>query len=238
MWSHKMIGYKGFNRDWTCAGKFQYQVGQTYEMNEIDIQLCSKGFHFCRHPLDVLSYYNDTPNSVYAQVRAEGKIIEGKDKCVTNKITIIKQLNKAELLCLMSGLIERLDGDKEWYRNGQRHRLDEPAVERSNGDKEWYQNGQYHRLDGPAIERSNGDKIWYQNDQRHRLDGPAVELSNGDKEWYQNDQLHRLDGPAVERSNGDKIWYQNGQRHRLDGPAVELSNGDKEWYQNGQLHHH
>ena len=187
-----MIGYKGFNRDWTCTGKFQYQVGQTYEMNETDIQLCSKGFHFCRHPLDVLSYYDDTSHSVYAQVRAEGKIIEDKDKCVTNKITITKQLNKTELLCLMSGLIERLDGDKEWYQNGQRHRLDGPAVERSNGDKIWCQNDQCHRLDGPAVEFSNGYKEWHQNGPRHRLDGPAIELLNGDKEWWQHGQQHHI----------------------------------------------
>jgi len=80
-----------------------------------------------------------------------------------------------------------------------------------NGDKAWYQNGKRHRLDGPAIERSNGYKAWYQNGKCHRLDGPAIESSNGDKSWWRNDQIHRLDGPAVEYANGDKEWYIEGK---------------------------
>ena len=56
------------------------------------------------------------------------------------------------------------------------------------GDKEWYRNGQLHREDGPAIEYANGYIAWYQNGQRHREDGPAVEYANGDKEWYRNGQ--------------------------------------------------
>jgi len=30
-----------------------------------------------------------------------------------------------------------LDGSKEWFLNGQRHREDGPAVEYANGHKEW-----------------------------------------------------------------------------------------------------
>ena len=56
----------------------------------------------------------------------------------------------------------------------------------SNGDKYWYRNGDFHRDDGPAIECANGDKHWYQNDQRHRTDGPAIEYANGVKYWYLN----------------------------------------------------
>jgi hypothetical protein len=52
------------------------------------------------------------------------------------------------------------------------------------GDKSWYQNGERHRLDGPAIELANGSKYWYQKGQLHRIDGPAIQYSNGDKSWY------------------------------------------------------
>ena len=81
----------------------------------------------------------------------------------------------------------------------------------NNGDKYWYQNGLRHRLDGPAIEHSNGDKVWYQEGKLHRLDGPAVDCDNGDKFWYQNYKLHRLDGPAIEWADGIKYWYINGK---------------------------
>ena len=90
--------------------------------------------------------------------------------------------------------------------------------------------GQRHRIDGPAIEGSDGYKAWWIEGQRHREDGPAVEWSDGHKEWWVNGQLHRIDGPAVEWSNGSKEWYVNGLLHRLDGPAIEWSNGSKEWW--------
>jgi len=85
------------------------------------------------------------------------------------------------------------------------------------GTKEWYQNGQLHRLDGPAVEWgdgtiSSGTKIWFLNGQRHRLDGPAVECGDGSKEWYVNGQRHRLDGPAIEWANGDREWYIEGKK--------------------------
>ena len=33
------------------------------------------------------------------------------------------------------------DGSKWWYQNGNRHRLDGPAIEYSDGTKEWYIEG-------------------------------------------------------------------------------------------------
>ena len=56
----------------------------------------------------------------------------------------------------------------------------------SYGDKFWYFNGKRHRVDGPAIEYSNGTKYWYLNGNIHRVDGPAIEYSDGDKQWFLN----------------------------------------------------
>ena len=56
----------------------------------------------------------------------------------------------------------------------------------TNGTKHWYQNGERHRINGPAIEYPNGSKHWYQNGQHHRIDGPAIELPDGTKRWYLN----------------------------------------------------
>lgn len=75
---------------------------------------------------------------------------------------------------------------------GQLHSInDEPAVEYVDGDKEWYKNGQPHREDNPAVEYSNGDKYWYVNGHLHREDGPAIEYVNGDKYWYRNGKFIR-----------------------------------------------
>lgn len=40
-----MKAYKAFNPDMTCRG-FQYEIGQTYEMEEEPIK-CERGFHAC-----------------------------------------------------------------------------------------------------------------------------------------------------------------------------------------------
>ena len=51
----KIRGFKGFNSDMTCRD-FKYDEGKDYE-EQGDISVCSKGFHFCLHPLDVFGYY-------------------------------------------------------------------------------------------------------------------------------------------------------------------------------------
>jgi hypothetical protein len=54
------------------------------------------------------------------------------------------------------------------------------------GNKMYYKNGELHREDGPAIENASGVKFWYLNGQLHREDGPACEWSNNNKDWYLN----------------------------------------------------
>ena len=103
--------------------------------------------------------------------------------------------------------------------------------EDGNGIVRWHKDGQKHRVDGPAIEWPDGHREWWLNGQKHRVDGPAIEYSDGANEWWLNGQRHRLDGPAVENTNGYRAWYQNGELHRLDGPAVILDEYT-EWYIN------
>ena len=58
-------------------------------------------------------------------------------------------------------------GDKSWFLNGKRHRVDGPAVKFANGDRFWYLNGRCHRENGPAIEYANGDRVWYLNGKQY-----------------------------------------------------------------------
>jgi len=102
------------------------------------------------------------------------------------------------------------------------------------GSKSWWLNGERHRVDGPAIEWSDGSKEWFLNGKCHRVDGPAVKWDYGSKFWYLNGKRHRVDGPAIERADGSKGWFLNGKKHRVDGPAAEYENGIKEWYLNGE----
>jgi len=115
--------------------------------------------------------------------------------------------------------IEYKNGDKAWYKEGFRHRIDGPAEIYINGDKFWYKEGELHRLGGPAIEYSDGDKIWYKEGKRHRIGGPAVEWNDGSKCWYEEDEFHRLDGPAKEYIDGYEGWYYKGKR--IDCKSIE-----------------
>ena len=88
-------GYKGFENDMTCRG-FQYEPGKVYEMDG-EIKPCERGFHFCRNAADVFNYY-ERKDFRYADVEALGEEIECGDKSVTNKIRIVRELTRTELL--------------------------------------------------------------------------------------------------------------------------------------------
>ena len=64
---------------------------------------------------------------------------------------------------MKNGLIKYSDGTKRWWKNGERHREDGPAIEYPNGTKEWCKNGKRHREDGPAVEWPGGVKSWWRN---------------------------------------------------------------------------
>ena len=49
------IGYKGFNKDFTCRGK-QYQENTVFE--EETAVICDSGIHYCKNPFDVLEHYD------------------------------------------------------------------------------------------------------------------------------------------------------------------------------------
>ena len=78
-------GFKGFDKDLKCRD-FQYEIGKEYSYTG-EVELCSSGFHFCEHPLDVFSYY-PPGTSRFAEVEGSGEII--KDECDNNKIACSK----------------------------------------------------------------------------------------------------------------------------------------------------
>ena len=90
-------GYKMFNHDWTCQG-FKYEVGETYKTDE-KIELCKKGFHFCKKLEDCFRYYACVTWNHIAEVEALGEVIESDEdsKCVTNKIKIVREIDFAAL---------------------------------------------------------------------------------------------------------------------------------------------
>ena len=90
---YTLKAYKGFNKDMTCKG-FQYAEGGEYEMPENEVEVCSKGFHSCERPLDILGYYSPA-NSVYHEVEIGGKIDKksGDTKVASSRIKVGARLD-------------------------------------------------------------------------------------------------------------------------------------------------
>ena len=95
-----MKGYKAFKKGMICHGK-QYRENTVFEEDVAEI--CKRGMHFCKYPLDVLEYYplvDEKGNiSVFAEVEAlgEAKTDDGKKYC-TERLKIGNEITFAELV--------------------------------------------------------------------------------------------------------------------------------------------
>ena len=94
-----IYGYKIFDENWQCQG-FQYKIGETYEMSKDQVKICKSGFHFCRKCADCFNYNEFNPKNKIAEVLVETIIEEQEDKCVTNKITLVREISWEEMLKL------------------------------------------------------------------------------------------------------------------------------------------
>jgi len=96
----RIKGFKVFDADWNCKG-FQYDVGETFE-EDVNPSVCDSGFHFCKKASDCFSYYNFDCENKVAEVLAIGEIDEDGDKCATNKIKIVREIEWEELLTIVN----------------------------------------------------------------------------------------------------------------------------------------
>lgn len=91
-------GYKVFNSDWTCRGK-QYTCPGKFE-EDVKLLICSRGIHFCKKAVDCFNYYDFDPDFHVAEVVAYGRVVERDDKCVTDKLEIVREISWHEVLDL------------------------------------------------------------------------------------------------------------------------------------------
>lgn len=107
---------------------------------------------------------------------------------------------------------------------------DEPSViDTNDGTKYWYKHGNLHRNNGPAVIYTDGAETWFQDGQLHRLDGPAETNNHGLEIWAVYGKYHRIDGPAYIGHDGYLAWWIGGARHRIDGPAEIFGDGTQRW---------
>ena len=100
--SETITGFKGFDKDLKCRD-YQYEVGKEFE-EKGKIEACSKGFHFCENPFDVLGYYppsTEKGSSRYCIVKGSGNIDRDGDdsKVACSKLHISAEIG-------LKGIIE------------------------------------------------------------------------------------------------------------------------------------
>jgi hypothetical protein len=150
-----------------------------------------------------------------------------------------------------TGVVAWSNGSKTWYKDGEFHRDDGPAVEWYNGTKSWWLNGKRHREDGAAVVRANGKREWWLDGANYtktdwknlttKLNAKPKTENNMSKEqtvfkaawgWKPTTEF----SGCVEFPDQNKYWHKNGKLHREDGPAIEWVDGSKEWWLNGGRH--
>ena len=97
-------GYKVFNEDWTCSpggNTKQYTCPGKFEEDITPVR-CGHGMHFCRKASDCFNYYNFNPKNKVAEVVAYGDVVEAGDKCCTNKLEIVREIPRQELLTIVN----------------------------------------------------------------------------------------------------------------------------------------
>jgi hypothetical protein len=168
-----IVGYKAFDNDLTCLG-YQFRVGDTYQIpDDQNLEICHRGFHFCRIPVNCNDHYPLPSNPTYplqprhALIRAWDVIDDDeKNLSVCRKIEILKEIPLEEWR-QMSGVMTGY-GKTFHFANGGFHRDSDmgPAIHPSgseSGPRYWYNMGRLHRDDGPAITTPLGNSYWYKH---------------------------------------------------------------------------
>lgn len=94
---NKIIAYKGFDENLCCKG-FQYEIGKDYEQDG-EIECCYNGFHACKNPLNVLTYYPNNGKNRFCKVEQSGRICTSSTdtKIASSRIKILEEISPAEL---------------------------------------------------------------------------------------------------------------------------------------------
>jgi len=87
-------------------------------------------------------------------------------KNLTNHMLMDRIAKVVDKVGLKMKKITYTDGTKAWYKNGELHRDNKPAIKFTDGTQIWYKNGKLHREDGPAVEDDNGmEEYWIDGEQ-------------------------------------------------------------------------
>lgn len=147
-------GYKVFNSDWTCRGKHYTCPGKFEE--DVKLLICSRGMHFCKKAVDCFNYYDFNPDFHVAEVVAYGRVVERDDKCVTDKLEIVREISWHEVLDLTNtgnnctGFKNSGDRNSGYWNSGDRNS--------GNGNSGHGNSGNWNSGDANSGNRNSGNR--------------------------------------------------------------------------------
>ncbi len=192
-------GYKVFNPDWTCRG-FQYTCPGIFE-EDVDPEVCERGFHFCLNLADCFNYYPFNPENKVAEIICLSKIAGEDNKFCTNKIEIVRELTWEEVLRLVNtgkGCSGRCNsGD---WNSGNRNSGDWNSGNRNSGD--------WNSGDWNSGNRNSGD--WNKTNFSNgcfNTESPKIYLFNKLSDWTYQDWLNSDARRLMNQIPGDVLEY-------------------------------
>ena len=151
-------GFKVFKPDWTCRDKKYTCPGRFTE--DVDLELCGRGMHFCLNITDCFNYYSFDSNNRVAEVIAHGEVVFGDDKCCTNDLEIIREIPWNEVLQIVNigkdctGLSNTGNRNTGDYNTGNRNTGNRNTGNRNTGNRN---TGDYNTGDYNTGNRNTGD---------------------------------------------------------------------------------
>lgn len=185
-------GYKVFNSDWTCRGK-QYTCPGKFE-EDVRLLICSRGIHFCKKAVDCFNYYDFNPDFHVAEVVAYGRVVERDDKCVTDKLEIVREISWHEVLDLTNtgnnctGFKNSGDENSGYWNSGDRNSGNGNS---GNGNSGNWNSGDNNSGDRNSGNRNSGDwnKCSNSNGYFNTIPQPTVYMFNKPSNWGYADWL-------------------------------------------------
>ena len=216
-------GYKVFNSDWTCTptGKIkkQYTCPGKFE-EDVDLNVCRGGMHFCKKVIDCFNYYKFNPNNKVAEVIAYGLVVEEGDKCCTDKLEIVREVSWYEVL-------ELVNTGKDC--TGCRNSGNWNSGNRNSGN---CNSGDWNSGDYNSGNRNSGDwnKTDYSSGCFNTVE-PKIYLFNKPSEWTYGDWLNGAASTLLNQIPADSLGLkyvrldQMTDEEKKEYPYAETTGG-------------
>jgi hypothetical protein len=225
----KTIGYKGFKKDVKglyCQPeqtKTYYKVGKIYIVKG-ELSLCKNGFHFCEHINSVHDYYHIL-NDVICEVEILGDVVTDGTKSCTNKIKILKELTKQQVLELSNN-----GYDNTGVQNsGNNNSGDWNSGNRNSGD---YNSGDYNSGDSNSGNNNSGDWNSGNWNSGNRNSGNSnsgyCNSGNWNSGCYNSDCYNSGDRNSGNRNSGSSNsgHWNSGYRNSGNSNSGDWNSGD------------